>query len=363
MPEQKAFWEEGYMDLIEINLIETVAAGPLIGLLGGLVLGLAARRGRFCTLGAIEDALYGQDWDRIRMWGLALAVAILGTFVSAHLGMVDISESLYARQGWNPVASILGGLIFGYGMAIAGNCGYGALARLGGGDLRSLVIVIVTGVSAYLIQLGPLAPLRVYLFPAADPGKSHGYAHFIGENFGFAPLVPAVLVAAGLAAVALVGLRAKPREMFWGAMVGLAITSGWIGTSLLAEHSFDVVVVESHSFTAPLGETLLFLMTGSAGGLNFAVGSVTGVVLGALLGSISKGHFRWEACDDPGELGRQILGGFLMGIGGVLALGCSVGQGLTAFSTLAFSAPFVLAAIVAGAALGLRQLIQGFEPV
>ena len=97
--------------------------------------------------------------------------------------------------------------------------------------------------------------------------------------------------------------------------------------------------------------------------VSFSIGSVFGVVLGALIGSVSKGHFRWEACDDPGELGRQIMGGALMGVGGVLAAGCSVGQGLTAFSTLAYSAPVVLAAIFLGAAFGLRQLIRGFEAV
>jgi uncharacterized membrane protein YedE/YeeE len=103
-------------------------------------------------------------------------------------------------------------------------------------------------------------------------------------------------------------------------------------------------------------------MTSTSGGLGFGVGSVAGVLVGAFVGSVSKGHFRWEACDDPRELGRQILGAFLMGAGGVLALGCSIGQGLTAFSALAWSAPVVLLSIFAGAALGLRQLIRGYRP-
>ncbi|MEM1300544.1 MAG: YeeE/YedE family protein [Pseudomonadota bacterium] len=351
-----------------MDLIEAGVAAPMIGLAGGILLGLAARRGRFCTLGAIEDALYGQSWDRIRMWAVALGVTILGTFLASHLELIDRSVTLYAQQSWNPVASIAGGLIFGYGMAIAGNCGYGALARLGGGDLRSLVIVIVMGVTAYAVISGPLAELRLYLFPVEirAGGDAIGYADLLAERLGVSPLLPAMAVALAfwLWAFSDREFRADKAQVGWGVMVGLAILSGWLGTSYVASHSFDVVMVESHAFTAPSGETILYLMTASAGGgPGFAIGSVLGVVIGALLGSVSKGHFRWEACDDPGELGRQLYGGALMGVGGVLAVGCSVGQGLTAFSTLAFSAPVVLAAIFAGAALGLRQLIQGFEPI
>lgn len=338
---------------------------PLLGLTGGILLGLAARRGRFCTLGAIEDALYADSWNRIRMWAIALAIGIAGTFGLAELGLVDLSQTLYARIEWSPVASILGGLCFGYGMAIAGNCGYGALARLGGGDLRSLVIVVVMGIVAYAVLTGPLAAIRMQLFPPgeASDAAAGGYAHVISGALGVSPFGPALVIAGALIAWALSSrdFRQTPRDLLWGALVGIAIISGWVGTSFLSAHSFDVVTIESHSFTAPVGETLIYTMTGSSGGASFAVGSVLGVVLGALIGSISGGQFRWEACDDAHELGRQILGGALMGVGGVLAIGCSVGQGLTAFSTLAFSAPLVLGAIFIGAAIGLRQLIQGFE--
>lgn len=340
---------------------------PLVGLAGGVLLGLAARRGRFCTLGAIEDALYADSWHRIRMWAIALAVSITGTFLLAEMGTVQLGETLYSRTVWNPIASIAGGLIFGYGMAIAGNCGYGALARLGGGDLRSLLIVIAMGVAAYIILSGPLSLLRVFLVrpEIIDQPEPVGYAHLVAKAIGLSPLWPALFVAISLAAWALSDrdFIARRANVFWGVVVGLAVTSGWAGTGYLSQNSFDVVPTESHSFTAPVGETLLYLMTASGGGISFAIGSVVGVVLGALIGSISKGHFRWEACDDAQELGRQIWGGALMGVGGVLALGCSVGQGLSAFSVLSFSAPIVLVSIFIGAALGLRQLIRGFESV
>jgi uncharacterized membrane protein YedE/YeeE len=107
---------------------------------------------------------------------------------------------------------------------------------------------------------------------------------------------------------------------------------------------------------------MLYAMTASGNELTFGIGSVLGVLIGAFIGSLIKGHFRWEACEDPRELRRQILGAALMGVGAVVALGCSIGQGLSAFSVLAWSAPVTFAAILAGAALGLRQLITGFQP-
>jgi uncharacterized protein len=124
---------------------------------------------------------------------------------------------------------------------------------------------------------------------------------------------------------------------------------------------FDGLPVVSHSFSAPVGETLLYAMTGSARSASFAVGSVGGVLLGAFIGSMIKGHFRWEACEDPRELRRQIVGAAIMGVGAVIALGCTVGQGLSAFSVLAVSAPVTFLSIFAGAAFGLRQLIEGFS--
>ncbi|MFN3239334.1 MAG: YeeE/YedE thiosulfate transporter family protein, partial [Pseudomonadales bacterium] len=158
------------------------------------------------------------------------------------------------------------------------------------------------------------------------------------------------------------GFLRSTKHVFWGCIVGLAIVSGWIGTGYIAANGFSVEPVETHSFAAPIGDTIFYAMTASGNTLSFSVGSVIGVLLGAALGSYSKGHFRWEACEDPRELKRQIFGAALMGSGAILAVGCSVGQGISAFSVLAFSAPVAFIAIFAGATLGLRQLISGFAP-
>jgi hypothetical protein len=349
-----------------MEMISTPALAALAGLAGGAVLGLAARRARFCTLGAIEGALYGADWSGVRMWGVALGVAIFGAFGLAAAGVFDPADTFYLRLEWNPAASVVGGLMFGYGMALAGNCGFGALARLGGGDLRAFVVVVVMGISAAMAIGGPTAELRQMLFPPlpADPdAPPQSLAYALAGLSGIAPAWIGAAIGAALVVAAMWApdLRADRAKAGWAAAVGLAIASGWALTAPLAYASFEAIPVESHTYAAPLGDTILWTMTSSGGGLGFGVGSVFGVALGALIGSWRDGRFRWEACDDPAELARQIGGAFLMGTGGVIALGCSVGQGLTAFSLLSYGAPVTLAAIAVGAAIGLRQMIRGFH--
>jgi hypothetical protein len=337
----------------------------MVGLSGGVILGLAARLGRFCTLGAIEDLLYQQSSLRMRMWGIAIAVAVLGSFSVMATGLLPAEKTLYLGMAWAPLASVLGGLMFGYGMALAGTCGFGALARLGGGDLRSFVIVVVMGLAAYVTLSGPLAPLRVWLFPMDPATVPAGLAHLAGRSFGLAPPVIGMTVGA-IALIALLASpvwRDTPMSLFWAVCVGLAVVSGWAGTALIAEAGLDSIPLSSHTFSAPVGETMLFAMTSTGGSLSFGIGSVAGVWLGAFIGSLYKGHFRWEACEDPRELRRQIFGASLMGAGAVIAMGCTIGQGLSAFSLLSYGAPITFAAILAGAAIGLRQLIEGFAPV
>ena len=331
----------------------------LVGLGAGIVLGLSARLGNFCTLGALEMAAYGGDQRRLRLWGIVLAVAIAGTYLGAQAGMIEIGETFYHQIAWLPMASVVGGLIFGYGMALAGNCGFGALVRFGGGDLRSLVVVVVMGIFGFITLSGPLAPLRVALFPQEPARAPQGIAVTLESVLGLPQLMTALIVAALFLiwALAYRPLRRAPRDIAWGVVAGLAIVMALLGTSWINHESFGEVGVEGLSFTAPVGRTLIYLMTSTAGGLNFSVGSVIGVMAGALAGSLWRGMFRWEACEDPRELGRQVGGAALMGIGGVIALGCSVGQGVSAFATLAWSAPVTLAAICAGALLGLRRLI------
>lgn len=335
----------------------------LIGLLGGIALGLAARLGRFCTLGAIEDYLYGADPRRMGMWGVSVGVAIIGTQVLLGAAFVEGSDVAYLSRAWNPLSTVIGGLLFGYGMALTGNCGYGALARLGGGDLRAFVIVLVMGLSAYFVMSGPLAHLRVMLFPVVQSSDtSQGLAQLL-NGFGVAPWVVGIVAGAIIVLASLRTARGKPFRSYglWGVLVGLAITSGWVGTHWVATVGFDGETIRTHTFAAPVGDTIFYSMTASGNTVSFSVGSVMGVIIGAAFGSMFKKQFRWEACEDPRELKRQIFGAALMGVGAILAVGCSVGQGIAAFSVLAYSAPVTLIAIFCGAAFGLRQLITGFK--
>ena len=347
------------MDAVSVGVLAAI-----VGLGGGVILGMAARLGDFCTLGAIEAAFYSNNQTRLRMWGVALGTAIIGTFLLAEAGILELSNTFYQSIQWNPLASIIGGLMFGYGMAYTGNCGFSNLARIGGGDLRSLVAVIVIAIFSSLTLGGPFSQAREFLFPQTDSLELQSFAYLFSGITSLPPIVFAVLIGAALLVWGLSykGLRENRASMFWSIMVGLAVVSGWWGTSYLYAGNLGGLDVQSHSYTAPLGRSLLYAMTSSAGGITFSVGSVAGVILGGFIGSAIKGQFRWEACEDPQELGRQMFGAALMGVGGVTALGCTIGQGLTAFSTLSYSAPVTLAAIVIGSIIGLRRLVSGFQP-
>ncbi|PLW77830.1 YeeE/YedE family protein [Cohaesibacter celericrescens] len=334
-----------------------------IGLFGGISLGLAARLGQFCTLGAIEDYFYSSSDLRLRMWGIAIGVAIIGSFGLVQFGALNLASTPYLNQHWYPMQSIAGGLLFGYGMAISGNCGFGALARLGGGDLRAFVIVVVMGICAYATISGPLAYGRVWLFPPQQSSPAlPGIANDLSALTGISTAAVGITIGLLLLIIAIYPshVRQSRKTLIWGVIVGLAIVSGWWGTQWVSTDSFDAVPVTTHTFSGPIGESILYIMTASGSELSFGIGSVAGIWIGAFIGSLIKGHFRWEACEDPRELRRQIIGAGLMGVGAVTAVGCSIGQGLSAISVLSYSGPVTLIAIIAGAALGLRQIMVGF---
>lgn len=342
--------------------VSDAALLAMVGLIGGTLLGLSARLGRFCTLGAIEDLLYQGSSVRLRMWGLAIGAAALGAHGIMAAGGLDYASTIYHAAPFSPALAIVGGLCFGYGMALSGNCGFGALARLGGGDLRSFVIVLVMGISAYVTLSGPLALMRLSVVEASQiSAHTTTIPLAIERATDIAAPVAGFAIAFAILAVALASREflADRRAIAWSLMVAVAIISGWAGSQWVATNGFSDGLVVSHSFTMPLGETLLYLMTASGGGLSFGVGSVFGVLAGAFAGSLIKGHFRWEACEDPRELKRQVIGAALMGFGAVLAIGCTIGQGISAFSLLTVSAPLVFATIFLGASVGLRQLITG----
>jgi uncharacterized membrane protein YedE/YeeE len=347
-----------------LDLVSEPIAVLLIGGIGGIMLGLAARLGRFCTLGMIEDVHYGQDFGRLWMWATALGVAMVANGAAQALGWVDLTQAVLLSTKYSVIGAILGGLLFGYGMAQAGNCGYGVLARLGGGDIRAFLIAVVMGVTASATIFGVLSPVRTHLFaPQQDMEAPQGFAHWLEAGVGVSPTAFGLLIGAVLV---LVSIRHQTPEYrlkraAWGSVVGLAISLGFVGTYQVALQGFESWPVVSHSFTAPIGETIRYAMLSSGLAPKFGIGSVVGVIIGAAIGSIIEDGFRWEACDDPRELRRQIGGAALMGVGAVLAAGCSIGQGMTALSLMTFTAPIVCVSIWFGTWLGLKHLIIGLE--
>lgn len=334
------------------------------GLAAGAVLGVAGRAGRFCTLAMLEDAFFGSDYRRLKSFALAASVALLATQILAAVGIVDLSRSIYLTGSIGLGGAILGGLMFGVGMALVGTCGFGTLVRVGGGDLRAIVVFLVLGLSALATMRGITGMLRVALIEPLSLRLTEGSNQTLTSLLGAGSAMRAILVVAISAALAFWALAdgrliRSPRLLASGLAVGAAIAFGWFATGWLTDDEFDPVRVSSLSFVAPLGDAILYVATFSGARLNFGIGSVAGVVAGSFAAAMLARGFRWEACDDARELKRHMVGALLMGIGGIMSMGCTIGQGLSAFSTLAVSAPVTMVAIACGARLGLEFTMTG----
>lgn len=335
----------------------------LLAFLAGGALGFLARRGRFCTLGAIEDAVYASDLRRLRSWALAVGVAIAGTHLLSMLTAFDLSQSIYVgpRIEWG--GAIIGGLLFGLGMALVGTCGFGTLLRLGGGDLKALLAFLVVGVTAYMTMRGVTGLIRLYTVDPLTLDLAPRNSQTLGDLLGLSERgkhILALALAFFLAALAFADPAFRKSRLFviTGAGIGALVVFGWWITGVAGHDPFETRRVESFSFVAPLGETLFYAMLASGVRIDFPVGAVLGAVAGAFVAASTGGEFRWEASDDAREVKRHLLGAFLMGTGGIAALGCTIGQGVTGVSTLAVGSFLAIASIFAGARLGLWWLVE-----
>lgn len=338
------------------------------GLILGGAVGAVARRARFCTLGAIADALTLGDLRRLHAFGIAIATALVGTQTLQALGVVDLGRSIYlgADIGW--LGAALGGLLFGFGMALVGTCAFGSLVRIGDGDLRAVVTFLIVGLAAWATISGPVAYLRTGIVEATDLRLAGGggvdlpvlIAAMAPFPEATARLALTLLLAGGLFLMAArAGVARRPVDLLAGLVIGLAVCCGWIVTGVIGRDAFDPAPLASLTFVRPIGESLFYVMFMSGTGAGFAVATVAGVVLGATVVSRVEGGRRAEAFDGVREMRRHLLGGALMGVGGVMALGCTIGQGITALATLAPASFIAVPAIFAGAALGLRYLEAG----
>jgi uncharacterized membrane protein YedE/YeeE len=339
---------------------------PIAGLAAGGVMGFAARRQHFCTMASLERHWYAGDSSGLRTWVLAAAVALALTQTLDFLGFAETRASFYLSTDFAWTGAIIGGLAFGFGMALVGTCGFGALVRLGGGSLRSLVVLLVLGLSALAAQRGLLGEGRISIVDglAADMSFAgdQSISSILSSIFG-ADVRIAVAVVVTLLMVWWVfrdpRYRANPGCIAAGAIIGGVTAFGWATTTLAYRYSLDPVQIEAGSFVVPVADTILQIVTFTGVLPDYGVGLVVGVVLGAAACALRRRDVRWEACDDARELGRHLLGGFLMGAGGVFAMGCTIGQGVSAMSALAVSAPLVMLSIAFGARMGLAYLIEG----
>ncbi|MFN3347933.1 YeeE/YedE family protein [Pseudorhodoplanes sp.] len=345
-------------DDIPLNLLRF-----LLGLGLGAFFGFVARRGRFCTLGAIEDSVYASDTRRLRSWLLAIAVAIVGVHLLEAYGELEVAKSIYVGSRLELGALILGGLIFGFGMALNGTCGMGTLRQIGGGDLRAVVAFLVMGVAAMMTMRGLTGVVRVAVTDplAVDLGASATQRlPLLAGLSGQGATIAAIAVGVAIAAYAFAhrGFRATPRFAVTGFLIGAVVVAGWWATGIVGYDSFDTRRIESFTFVGPLGETLLYGMLSTALSLDFPIGAVLGFVIGAFVAAASDGTFRWQIPASAAEFRRRVIGAFMMGFGGITALGCTIGQGVTGVSTLSVGSMIAIVSIVAGARLGLYWVVE-----
>lgn len=339
---------------------------PLTALPAGFAMGYFARRNHFCTMAALERHWYAADSNGLRAWVLAAAVALTLTQAMVLSGLIDLSGSFYLTTAFGLTGAVAGGIMFGIGMALVGTCGFGAVVRLGGGSLRAAVVLTGIALAALAAQRGIVAQLRVLSVDnlALDLGFAgdQSLGSIASALLGFdARLAVAAAVAALLYwwVFSDNAFRRDRGKMAAGVVIGAAIAFGWWATATLQTNLIAPVQIEAGSFVAPVGDTVMQIITVTGLLPDYGVGLVVGVFLGAAAAAFLADDIRWEACDDARELGRHLLGAFLMGTGGIFAMGCTIGQGVSAFSLLSISAPIVVLSIALGARIGLSILVEG----
>ena len=367
-----------------VSSISNIVVGG--GLAIGFVFGLVASKTNFCTMGALSDIVNMGHWGRFRMWMLAVAVAIAGATLLRLGGHIDLAKAVALRPNLPWLSLLVGGLVFGVGMTLSGGCVNKNLLRLGGGSLRSLVVLLFMAVAAYMSLKGLFAqwrsqwldPVRVDLGEKGWPDQGLGTA--AARLFGLDPqqalIAAAAVVVLGLLVFVFKDRRFRSNGVQWmgGVVLGLLVVVAWYVSGHLGfgenpdtmENVYfatNTRTIESLSFVAPVayGLELLMLWTDASMKLTFGITTALGVVLGSAAYALATGKLRWEGFASLSDLRAQLLGAALMGFGGVTALGCTVGQGLTGVSTLAMGSFIAVAGIVLGSVATLKYMLWEAE--
>jgi len=346
------------------------------------VFGLTAASTNFCTMGAVSDIVNMGSWGRMRTWMLAVAVAVLGTALLAYTGQVDLAKSIPQRPVLPWLSLLVGGLMFGVGMTLAGGCVNRNLVRLGGGSVRSLVVLAFLAIASYMTLKGLFAQWRSTLLdPARIDLAALGWgdaslATALARLTGLAPRTSLALTSLALAGGLLVFVfkdrryRGNTRQVGGAVVLGALVAAGWYVTGHLGfgenpatledvYFATNTRTLESLSFVAPLAYSLemLMLWTDKSLHLTFGIAAVLGTIAGSAAYALATRSFRWEGFASLADMRHQLTGAFLMGAGGVTAVGCTIGQGLSGLSTLALGSVIAVAGIVAGSVATLKALV------
>jgi uncharacterized membrane protein YedE/YeeE len=353
------------------------------------VMGAVANKTNFCTMGAVSDLTNMRDTGRMRAWLFAIAVALIGVLIMEGMGTVTLPGDTFppyrtANFAW--LRYLLGGLMFGIGMTLGSGCGNKTFVRIGGGNLKSLVLLVLfAGPAAYWMlwgEIGGVGFFDTYFMSWIGPTvinlqqfgiKSQELAGIVGGVIGMEDTRTLHLVVGGVVAAALLVFAVKSRDfisnfdnVMGGLVIGLAIVAGWWITAgpwgqewkEFADFQ-DVppsrVAVQSFTFISPMGDSARYLLDPKNVLLiNFGVMALAGVIVGSFLYSIVTRKFRLEWFASFKDFLAHAVGGVLMGAGGVLSMGCTIGQGVTGISTLALGSILTFAAIVFGASLTMK---------
>jgi uncharacterized protein len=344
--------------------------------------GAIAQRTHFCTMGAVSDVVNMGDWQRMRQWGCAAGVAMLGFGALVYLGKINPGQTLYAGSKIAWLSALVGGFLFGFGMVLASGCGSKTLVRIGGGSLKSVVVFIVMGIAAFATLKGITAIARVAtvdqvaIDSIAASALSHWATGLLGLKIQTAQLLMAAVVGGALLIWALMSKEFRKLDnLLAGVGIGLVITAMWWASGALgfvAEHPETLQEAfvatnsgraEALSFVAPVAYTLDWLMffSDKSKVLTLGIASVLGVIAGSALMALATKSFRWEGFGGTEDVANHLVGAVLMGVGGVTAMGCTVGQGLSGVSTLSTMSFIAVAAIMAGAVLAFKYQMWRLE--